>query len=317
MNYATHLPFSFFFSFFLKVTHFTCGGISLGLSWAHILGDPISASEFINSWGQVLANMSLNKPCNIVRPNPMAQGVHNPSLIDQKDPISAKRANSVGDHWVPANNCKMDTFSFHLTSSQLNYLQAQIWGPSIEQTPHFESLCAIIWRCIAEIRGGSEPNIVTVCKKDPYYRGNDIIGNNRQLIAKVEAKTCIVDTDLRKLARMLVDEAVDERKQIEEVVDRDQGAPDFFIYGANLTFIDLEEADLYGLELNGQKPKFVYYIIQGVGDEGVVMVLPRPKDSTRNGNDGKLVTIILPEDQMEKLKSELKKNGLLFEGDLE
>ncbi|XP_054805286.1 protein ECERIFERUM 26-like [Prosopis cineraria] len=291
----------------LQVTHFACGGMSLGLSWAHVLGDPDSAAEFIKGWGQAMAGLGL-KPMNIPRPIPTTQ--QSPS---GPDPITLKRVDPVGDHWIPANNCKMDTFSFHLTSSQMNYLQAQIWGPTIDQTPPFESLCAVIWRCIAEARQGPGPgpNKVTVCRKDPCHRKRDILGN-KQIISRVEVESSIIETDLKRLAMMLAAEGVDERREIEEAVDKDEGVSDFFVYGANLTFVDLEEVDVYGLEVNGHKPEFVYYSIQGVGDEGAVMVLPWPKGSVKNGGEGKFVTIILPEDQLGKLKSELKNNGLFL-----
>lgn len=295
----------------LQVTKFKCGGISLGLSWAHVLGDPLSASEFMNSWGQVMNNLGPKKLDNIPRPVPTS-GQPGP----EKDPVSAKRIDPVSDHWIPANNNKMDTFSFHLTSSQMNYLQAQIWGPSLDQTPPFESLCAMIWSCVARARTGSDPKIVTVCRPDSNNRANDIIGNN-QMIRKVEAgsECCIVDTNLSVLASMLADQGVDERKQIEEAIERDEGVSDFFVYGANLTFLDLEETNVYGLQLKGHKPTFVYYTLQGVGDEGAVLVYPWPKGSTKNnGVDGKFVTMILAEDEMVKVKSQLKVNGLLLEG---
>jgi len=232
----------------------------------------------------------------------------------QKDPISAKRIDPVGDHWIPPNNKKMDTLSFHLTSSQLNYLQAQIWGPSLDQTPPFESLCAMIWRCVARVRAKPEPKTVTVCRPEPHKKDNDIIGNN-QVICKVEvgSECCIVDTDLSVLASMLESEGVDERQQIEEAIERDQGVSDFYVYGANLTFVDLEKTNLYDLQLKGHTPTFVYYTIQGVGDEGAILVYPWPQGSIKNGVDGKFVTMILPEDEMAKLKSELKMNGLLLE----
>ena len=49
----------------------------------------------------------------------------------------------------------------------------------------------------------------------------------------------------------------------------------FIMDGANLTFVNLEEADFYGMELKGQKPVHVSYFIDGVGDEGVVLVTPK------------------------------------------
>lgn len=297
---------SFSPSILLQVTQFKCGGISLGLSWAHVMGDPHSASDFINLWGQTLNNLSLKLPFNIPR------SVSTPlNFGSEKEPATFKRVDPVGDHWIPANNKKMDTFSFHITSSLMNNLQEQIWGPSVEQTPPFETLCAIIWHCIARVREGSEPTTVTVCRPDPNGRGNDIMGND-QLICKVEAgKECsIVDTSLKILASMLVDQGIDERNQIMDIVEKDQGVTDFFVYGANLTFLDLEDVNVYDLKLKGQNPRFVYYTLQGVGDEGVVLVLPKVNDI-----DGKFVTIILPEDEMVKLKSELNVYGIMFEGD--
>ncbi|MED6130785.1 hypothetical protein PIB30_003806 [Stylosanthes scabra] len=294
----------------LQVTHFRCGGISLGLSWAHILGDPFAAFEFINTWGQFMNYLDLNKPINIPRPVPKPTGTG-----PQMDPVSVRRIDPVGDHWIPPNNCKMVTFSFQLTGSQMNYLQAQIWGPSGEQTPPFESLCAVIWYCVARVRPGFEPKTVTVCKPDPGH-GNDIIGNN-QVISKVEAgsECSITEIEFKVLASMLAEQGIDERNQIEEAMEKDEGVADFFVYGANLSFVDLEETNVYDLELKGKKPRFVYTTLQGVGDEGVVLVMPWPKGANKNGSDGKFVTMILPEDQILKIKSELKINGLLLESD--
>ncbi|XP_061373034.1 protein ECERIFERUM 26-like [Gastrolobium bilobum] len=299
---------SFSPSVFLQITNFKCGGISLGLSWAHVLGDPFSASDFFNTFGQTMNNLHLNKPFNIPRsaPTPYQPG-------SEKDPVSAKRVDQVGDHWIPANNIKMDTYSFHLTSSQMNYLQAKIWGQSVDQTPPFESLCAMIWQSVARVRVGSEPKTVTVCRPDPHHKGNDTMIGNNQVISKVEAgsECSIVDTELRVLASMLVDQGVDERNQIQEAIEKYQGVTDFFVYGANLTFLDLEEINVYDLQLKGHKPKFVYHTLQGVGDEGAVLVLPCPKGSINSDADGKFVTIILSEDEIVKLKSEFKMNGLL------
>ncbi|KAL5053850.1 hypothetical protein RYX36_034532 [Vicia faba] len=292
---------------FLQVTQFKCGGVALGLSWAHVLGDPHSTSDFINKWGQFLNNLSLKMPYNIPRSIPTILKSERP----EKDPVSVKWVDPVGDHWIPANNKKMDTFSFHITTLQMNNLQEQIWGPGVEKTPSFESLCAIIWRCIAKVREESEPTTVTVCRADPNGRGNDIIGND-QLISKVEAgKDCsIINTNLKTLARLLVEQGIDERKQIEEIVEKDQGVTDLIVYGANLTFLNLEDVNVYDFKLRGKKPRFVYYTLQGVGDEGVVLVLPRSKGPNKNDNDGNFVTIIMPEDEIVKIKDELKMNGV-------
>ncbi|KAJ6751347.1 hypothetical protein OIU85_001840 [Salix viminalis] len=82
----------------------------------------------------------------------------------------------------------------------------------------------------------------------------------------------VVDTDLKRLASLLLDQAMKENTQIEEVVEKDDGVFDYIVYGANLT-------------------------IQGVGDEGAVLVLPWPKDSGTDGNIGRIVVVTLSENR--------------------
>lgn len=293
------------------MTWFKCGGMSFGLSWAHVLGDAFSAVDFINKWGQVLATIRACGQPSLPKLSPTR-----PSLRIQKsgispkpaNPISVKRVDPVGDHWVTANNCKMDTFSFHLTSTQVSHLQSKIKDP--HQIPAFESLCAIIWQCIAKIRHGFGPNIVTVCRKGSE---NGKLASNIQIVSAFEADFSVGEVDLEKLAEVLCEKAgMDERSLIEEAMEKENGVMDLVFYGASLTFVNWEEANVYGLELNGEKADFGSYTIQGVGDEGTVIVLPGAKDSDK----ARFVTIILPEDQLLKLKPELRMNGLLLETNL-
>ncbi|KAF2288988.1 hypothetical protein GH714_023287 [Hevea brasiliensis] len=205
-----------------SATRFKCGGISLGLSWAHILGDPFAAADCFNMWSPFLAGLNSNGPFQITK---SPERLENPENV--KESRSLKRVDPVGDHWVTANNY------------------------------------------------------------------------------------------LKKLAILLADQAIDDRTLIEELVKKDNGASDYIIYGANLTFVDFEKANLYGLELSEYKPKFVDYTIEGVGDEGAVVVLPWSEDSADYSSKGRVVTVILPENEITELKYELKENGLLLKGDLE
>jgi hypothetical protein len=173
-----------------------------------------------------------------------------------------------------------------------------------------------MWQCIAKAKDGLEPKVVTLCKKDPNNPKDGILSNS-QIISSVKADSSVVDADLKELATLLVDQATEENSQIEEVVEKDNGVFDYIVYGANLTFVDLEETNFYGLEWNGHKPEAVHYSIQGVGDEGAVMVLPWPKDSGTDGNIGRIVVVTLPENEVVKLRFELQKNGLMLEDDID
>ena len=271
----------------------------MGLSWAHVLGDVFSASDFINMWGQTMADTL--PPAPPIKPPTPPEKPENP---DQpvSDPISIKRVDPVGDNWVTASNRRMELLSFHITETQLTQLQANISGDN--ETPVFECLCAILWQSVARIRGRPEPETVTVCRNDRDGRkAGGTLSNSAQIISTVKADFSVKEAEPRDVAALLVEEAVDERGMIEEAVGRDGGVSDLIVYGANLTFVNLEEADFYGLELKGQKPVHVSYFIDGVGDEGVVLVAPVPKD----GGHGRVVTVILPEGEGMELKSELKR----------
>ncbi|KAB1213594.1 Protein ECERIFERUM 26 [Morella rubra] len=248
----------------IQVTYFKCGGISLGLSWAHILGDAFSATDFMNKWGKIVAGLQSNKPNYLKSDTLTERSKDHPKPLPQ-EPLSVKRIDPVGDHWIIPNNSKMATFSFQVTATQLANLQLEISGPNqIDQIPIFESLCAIIWKSLAKVRGGTQPEAVTICKNSPSKPAKGTVLNT-QIISKVKAGSfSITETDPRKLATLLLNEVVDERSLIEELVEKDHGVSDFVVYGAKLTFVDLEEADFYGLELNGDKPEVVHYSVQGL-----------------------------------------------------
>ncbi|GKV36030.1 hypothetical protein SLEP1_g44210 [Rubroshorea leprosula] len=297
---------------FLQATMFKCGGMSLGLSWPHILGDAFSASEFINRLGHYIAGLSLNEPPKLPKTPSKSKKRDNPAQ-SVKQPLSVKRVNPVGDLWVTETNCKMETISLHISPAQLSNLQSKISG---ENRNDFECLCAIIWQCIAKFRGEFEPQIVTIFKKGPSNQTGDWVPRNAQIISTVQAYFSVKEAGLTKLEVLLAERGKDEISEIEEVVERDNGVSDFVAYGARLTFVNLVDADMYGFELNGEKPKMVYYSLQGVGDEGAVVVLPaRLEDSS--GGKGRIVTVTLPKDEVLKLESEVMTCGLLLERELE
>ncbi|KAH7835465.1 hypothetical protein Vadar_026329 [Vaccinium darrowii] len=289
----------------LQFTMFACGGMSVGLSWAHVLGDAFSAADFINVWGQIMAGHQPAQPHKLAQLRTKIESYPSP-LEPSKDPRSVKRVGPVGDHWMVSNHSKMEAFSFHVTATQVSQLQSKVFGPNgANQIPVFESLCGVIWKTVAKVRNGPEPKTVTVVKSDPRGRKTGSLGNG-QFISIVEADFSILEASPKELAELVIHQAMDERRMIEEVVERDQGLSDLIAYGVNLTFVDLWEANLYGLELKGEKAANVSYMIDGIGDEGVVLFLPGPKDDSKDRNGEKVVTVIMPEDQIMVLKSELK-----------
>lgn len=287
----------------MQVTRFKCGGVSVGFSWAHVLGDAMAASDFINGLCQIMA---AKKP-----PSLPYSGISQTNIqkLEHPSPLALKRVDSVGDLWITPNNHKMETFSFPISPTQLSSLELKLLGQNpnpAEQNPIFELICGVIWQCVAKVREGSEPKLVTICRNDTTKRTSGECSNS-QIISTVEAAD-VANVDPRKLATLLAqrDESY-EQSHFREAVESDNGVSDFIVYGANLTFVNWEDVDFYGFEVQGHKPDCVNYNIQGVGDEGAVLVLPGP-----NG-EGRVVNVILPEKEILGLKAELRKNGLLQE----
>ncbi|KAF6143544.1 hypothetical protein GIB67_029713 [Kingdonia uniflora] len=285
----------------IQFTSFKCGGISVGLSWAHVLGDAFSATKFINLWSQILAGVQPPKSLNL-----SAQPTTEESKILVTSPLSLKQVKHAGDHWKFTNTCKMRSFTFQITAKQLNNLH------SSKQIPTFEALSSVIWQSVAKIREGSEPRMVTVVKNGSGSGENWVLSNN-QIVSVVRADFSIVEADPSKLAELINKEAVDEKIQIEEIVEKKERVSDVILYGGNLTFVDLQDVELYGLKIQGYKPVFANYTIDSIGDEGVVIVLPGQEEAEEKGARGKTVTVIVPENEVSALKCELRKNGAMPE----
>uniref|UniRef100_A0A2N9FL31 Uncharacterized protein n=1 Tax=Fagus sylvatica TaxID=28930 RepID=A0A2N9FL31_FAGSY len=127
---------------------------------------------------------------------------------------------------------------------------------------------------------------------------------NGMVLSMVEADLSGVKADLSQVVELLAEKRVNENNVIEEMMEKENGEADYIVYGANLTLLNLEEAKIYDLELKGHRPIFANYAINGVGDEGVVLVLP---GAGGTGN-GLTVTMVLPENELALLKSKFERD---------
>ncbi|PHT97130.1 hypothetical protein BC332_33950 [Capsicum chinense] len=286
----------------IQYTKFKCGGVSLGLSWAHVLGDVFTTTEFWNLLEKVYGGYQLRKPLNLAHSLTKANSTQTMQKIVE-DPLSIKRVDRVEDHWN--NSCKMKSFSIHVSASKLDQLQSKlgIQGP-------FESLCIVIWRSISRIRDGPDPQVVTICKKGEEKK-EGLIGNT-QVIGVVKVDYSISEVNPSQLEGLIKNEIIDERLKIDEAIEKEQGVSNVVVYGANLTFVNVEGADLYGFDWGGHKPRNVSYLIDGVGDAGTVLVLP----AGPNEAEGKIVTLTLRKDEIMKLKNELNSEWLVYGANL-
>ena len=281
----------------------------MGLSWAHVLGDAFSAFNFITKWSEILAGhvppKSLHMP-NLIEPE------FRPYSVVSENPISIKRARIVGEYWLATYDSDVATHSFHVTSKQLHHLvkatstygQNQTIVTVNTNTSYFEIISALIWKTIAHIRGDCGPKVVTICTNGSKRDENEF-PTNGLVLSKFEADLAPGKSDISELARLIAEKKMVENHIMEKLVEKDEGKEDFIVYGANLTFVDLEEADFYGVQLNGHKPIMANCTFRGVGDQGVVLVLPAPEDNEDGGN-GRIITVSLPGKELGQLKDKLE-----------
>ena len=278
----------------------------MGLSWSHVLGDAFSAFNFITMWSQTLAGHV--PPKSLHMPNPRELESLHSNSVDSVDPISVvKRATIVGEHWLATSDTKVVTHSFYVTSKQVDHLVATTIEATNQPTKisYFEILSALVWKYIAQIRGDSAPNCVTICTHGTDHRENEFPTNIGLVLSIVEAdNVSIGKSDISELAGLIGNKKKVDNHAMEKLVEESEGKEDFIVYGASLTFVDLEEANIYGVKLNGENPIVANCAIHGVGDQGVVLVLPAPEDK-EDGNNGRMVTVSLPEEELDQLKEKL------------
>ncbi|XP_020582226.1 LOW QUALITY PROTEIN: protein ECERIFERUM 26-like [Phalaenopsis equestris] len=279
---------------FIQFTRFKCGGMAIGFSWAHLLGDAVSASNFINLWGQLLSGKEIPKNFQLHNlKNDPEKSI--PAELDSVLPSSVEQVKQVGDFWLNSNTQRMATFSIELTATKLNYLQSKI----STKISIFQTIASLLWQNIAKIRAEKEPKLVTVCSNSSI-ESNGILSNQIK-VKTVASNSSPAKTELLELAKLLNKEAIDEMKSVQDLLNRETEKLDVILYGSNLTFVDMESINFYKLELKGQQPVHVEYNIDGVGDEGAVLVL-----QGHVGTSGRVISLILPEEEILQLRELLE-----------
>uniref|UniRef100_A0A0E0KV17 Uncharacterized protein n=1 Tax=Oryza punctata TaxID=4537 RepID=A0A0E0KV17_ORYPU len=279
---------------YVQVTSFKCGGMALGFSWAHLIGDVASATACFNMWAQILSG---KKPAATIL-EPANKPLDSAPAAGAAPPRSVKPVGPIEDHWLVPAGRAMAWYSFHVTEPALQKLQSAAAGRHAAGT--FELVSALLWQMVAKIRAASkEVTTVTVVRTDMSARSGKSL-TNEQRVGYVVAGSSPAKTDVAELAAMLAkDQVVDETDAVAAFPG------DVVVYGANLTFVDMEEVAPYELELKGQRPVHVEYGMDGVGEEGAVLVQPDA------GGRGRVVTAVIPKDEVENLRAALGSTLLL------
>ncbi|CAL5003349.1 unnamed protein product [Urochloa decumbens] len=290
---------------YVQITSFKCGGMALGFTWAHLIGDIPSAAACFSTWAQLFNGKkppapTLRDPLNSTSPA-------TPATVTVPPSVKATAA-PVGDHWVVPTASDMVPFSFHVTEQQLKGLQLGC------QVSTFELVAALTWHALAVIRGPDEEQAmrtVTVVKTTDHPVRPPVTGGGGRCLgltnehrighAVATGSPSPAVADVATLAALLAKVSLDKAGAVAEAALAGADDADVVVYGANLTFVDAEGLDVYGgLELGARRPAHVEYAVDGVGDGGAAVV---HRDA---GGRGRTVAAVVRRGEAERLRAALR-----------
>lgn len=151
------------------MTHFKCGGVTLGVGFHHNLGDGMSALHFINSWADMTRGIPIKNPPFIDR-TVLGARVNKEAFptfdhIEYDPPLSLKNNEAQLAH-KPTTKGSVASFAaasvatLKLSLDQINTLKAKVRKDQ-EHDEHksntrystYEILAAHVWRCTCKARG--------------------------------------------------------------------------------------------------------------------------------------------------------------------
>ncbi|KAH7860099.1 hypothetical protein Vadar_009305 [Vaccinium darrowii] len=164
----------------VQVTHFKCGGASLGVALQHTLVDGTSAIHFINAWSDFARGLSVIIPPFINRSllcgqDPPSATYDHAEYVDpppsMNNPVKANEYCEAHNQTSIATGTSIATLK--MTCDQLNNLKANLNGDNKNQERYstYEILAAHVWRCSCIARGLADDQLTQLqIPADGRYR---------------------------------------------------------------------------------------------------------------------------------------------------
>ncbi|KAI3455220.1 hypothetical protein Pfo_011883 [Paulownia fortunei] len=137
----------------LQVTHFKCGGVSMGVGMQHHVADGFSGLHFINTWSDMARGLDITIPPFVDRTLLRASDPPQPQFkhIEYHPPPAMKTPDQ---HKTDAAATETAVSIFKLTRDQLNTLKAKSKEDGNTVTySSYEMLAGHVWRCACRARG--------------------------------------------------------------------------------------------------------------------------------------------------------------------
>ncbi|KAH0687387.1 hypothetical protein KY285_017949 [Solanum tuberosum] len=138
----------------LQITHFKCGGVSLGVGMQHHAADGASGLHFINTWSDMARGLDITIPPFIDRTLLRARDPPQPQFphVEYQPPptLKATEENAPNAEPVPETSVSI----FKLTRDQINTLKAKSKedGNTVNYSS-YEMLAGHVWRSTCMARG--------------------------------------------------------------------------------------------------------------------------------------------------------------------
>ncbi|KAL5699885.1 shikimate O-hydroxycinnamoyltransferase [Ranunculus cassubicifolius] len=136
----------------LQVTHFKCGGVSLGVGMQHHVADGASGLHFINTWSDIARGHGLTVPPFIDRTLLKARDPPTPAFkhIEYQPPPSLKMPSPLPSHQSTSTAVAI----FKITHEQLSILKSKSKeGENTVSYSSYEMLSGHVWRSVCKARG--------------------------------------------------------------------------------------------------------------------------------------------------------------------
>ncbi|KAL8159571.1 hypothetical protein V2J09_001108 [Rumex salicifolius] len=285
----------------LLLSVFECGGVAIGLSFTHLLSDPTTATFFFNSWSEFHRRQPLSHPPFI-----------HPDALRRRNPTSSKPL--ISTYSAAAAASATATFSFSDESVRKKLLSA-----CSDATP-FDLLAALFWTTVSRLRNAPEDadnykecHSLSICvdfRKRlhaplPYgYFGNAVYFTRLEWSEDGGDVGRVADSIHRHVAGIREEDVWSTVDWLESRKDEKGrfGVP-FQMYGPELTCVNMEHLIgergpvMYTSDFGDEcRPVHVSYDVEGVGDQGLIWVMPSPE-----GGMARRVKVVLAAELVAKL----------------
>ncbi|XP_072977582.1 hydroxycinnamoyltransferase-like [Typha angustifolia] len=294
----------------LQVTHFKCGGVSLGVGMQHHVADGFSGLHFINSWSDVAHGLPIAVPPFIDRTLIRARDPPTPSFphVEYHPPPSMQVTTppSTTTTTTKASSPSTAVSIFKLSCSHLSLLRKKLPHDSPRFTT-YALLAAHVWRCACLARGLPDDQMTKMYIatdgrqriRPPLpegYFGNVIftatpIASAREVIGGGAPGK--IQVALSRMDEPYLKSALDYLEVQADLTALVRGAHTFRC--PNLGLTSWARLPIYDADFGWGKP--IYMGPGSIAYEGLAFVLPSP-----NGDGSLSLAISLQAEHMEKFR---------------